>query len=60
MSIKQLRKWNKNTHSWKSLVDLEGQLNEVAKNGETKVVSKALVFMLVNINGGFKPPVAHY
>lgn len=60
MSIKQLRKWDKNTHSWKGLVDLEGHLNAVAKNGETKVVRKALVFMLVNINVRFKILVAHY
>lgn len=60
MNIKQHTKWDNNTHSWKGLVDLGGQLNEINKEGNLKVASKALVFMLVNINGGFKTPVAHY
>jgi len=54
------KEWDKNTHSWKGLVDLGGQLEEAYKNGNLKVASKALVFMLVNINGGFKTPVAYY
>jgi len=60
MNIKQHKEWDKNTHSWKGLVDLGGQLEEANKNGNLKVASKALVFMLVNINGGFKTPVAYY
>lgn len=41
-------------------VDFGGQLHETNKDGELKVASKVLVFMLVNINGGFKTPVVHY
>jgi len=49
---------------------LGGQLEEANKNGNLKIASKALVFMLlcivfmflyyVNINGGFKTLVAYY
>jgi len=60
MHIKQHKEWDKTTHSWKGLVDLGGQLNEINKDGKYKVANKALVFMLVNINGGFKTPVAYY
>lgn len=60
MNIKQHEEWDKNTYSWKILVDFGGQLHETNKGGELKVASKVLVFMLVNINGGFKTPVAHY
>lgn len=41
-------------------MDSGGQLNEVSKDGERKLATKALVFMLVCINGSFKAPVAHY
>lgn len=60
MHIKQHREWDKMAHSWKGFVDLGGQLNEIDKNGEQKIGSRALLFMLVNINGGFKAPIAHY
>lgn len=60
MHIKKHKEWNKMTHFWKGLVDLGGQLNETKADSESEVASKALVFMLVNINGGFKVPVSHY
>lgn len=60
MNIKQHKEWDNNTHSWKGLVDLSGQLDETSKDGNLTVVNKALVFMLVNINSGFKTPVAYY
>lgn len=60
MNIKQHKEWDRNTHSWKGLVDFGGQLDEIKKNGQLKVATKVLIFMLVNINGGFKTPVAHY
>jgi len=60
MNIKEHKEWDKNTHSWKGLVDLGGQLEEANKNGNLKVASKALVFMLVNQIIGywsFKPAI---
>jgi len=60
MHIKKLVFYCKNSHEWKGLVDLGEQLNEINKEGERHQASKALVFMLVNINGGFKTPVAYY
>lgn len=60
MNIKQHKEWDRNTHSWKGLVDFGGQLDEIKKNGQLKVATKVLIFMLVNINAGFKTAVAHY
>lgn len=60
MHIKLHREWDKITHTWKGFVDLGGQLNKINKSGEQKIASRALVFMLVNINGGFKSLIAHY
>lgn len=60
MGIKQWRFYCNKSREWKGLVDLGGQLEEVDKNGKGLQASKALVFMLVNINGGFKTPVAYY
>jgi len=45
---------------WKGLVDVGEQLNEINAKESEKVATKALVFLLVCINGGFKAPVAHY
>jgi len=47
-------------HKWKGLVDLGGQLEECDEKGNDKRASKSLVFMLVNLNGSFKTPVAYY
>jgi len=60
MHIKQHKEWDSKNHSWKGLVDLGGQLNEINAKGSEKVATKALVFLLVCVNGGFKAPVAHY
>ena len=40
--------------------DLGGQLQNCDEKGNRQKASKALVFMLVSINGGFKTPVAYY
>ena len=47
---------------WKGLVDFGGQLNEenVDKDGNPIKSSKALVIMLVSINGNIKAPVAYH
>lgn len=60
MSIKKWAFYCKKTHEWKGLVDLGGQLNEFKKYSQYEKATKALVFMLVNINGDFKAPVAYY
>ena len=60
MGIKQWVGYCEKTHETKGLVDLGGQLEEVDNNDQRKPATKALVFMLVNINGGFKTPVAYY
>lgn len=60
IGIKQHKEWDKNTHTWRGMVDLGGQLSEADSNGEAKTASKALVFVAVSINGGFKAAVAHY
>lgn len=60
MSIKQHKEWNCATGTWKGLVDLGGQLTENYDDGTEKLATKALVFLLVNINGSFKAPIAHY
>lgn len=58
-----IKKWSfycKKSHEWKGLVDLGGQLEEANNDINKQQASKALVFMLVNINGSFKTPVAYY
>lgn len=60
MSIKKCSFYCKKTHEFKGMVDLGGQLNECDKDSNQLVARKALVFMLVNINGSFKTPVAYY
>lgn len=60
MSIKKFAFYCKSSHKWKGLVDLGGQLEECDEQGNRKKASKALVFMLVHINGNFKTPVAYY
>jgi len=60
VGIKKHKEWDKVTKSWKGLVDLSGQLSEKHSTGEHETASKSLVFMLVNVNGGFKVPVAFY
>ncbi|KYN09507.1 THAP domain-containing protein 9 [Trachymyrmex cornetzi] len=60
MHIKQHKFWDKNSHSWQGLVDHGGQLSEQGENGKKQEATKALVFMAVTINAGFKVPVAHY
>lgn len=60
MYIKKFAFYCKISHKWKGLVDLGGQLEECDEKGNNKKASKSLVFMLVNINGNFKTPVAYY
>lgn len=112
MHVKQHKEWDKNIHSWKGLVDLGSESDDIKKNKDQKsdtkkqkprpknqkpdlknqepdptnqkpdptnqnpgiknqkpdaeknkdqqTATKALVFMLVNINGGFRAPVAYY
>lgn len=60
MSIKQWTTYCKSNHEWEGLVDLGGQLDEIDENGNRAKATKAIVFMLVNSNGGFKTPVAYY
>lgn len=60
MNIHKWKHWDKKAHKWKGVVDLGGQLDEVDSNNELKIATKALVFMLVCINGSFKTPIAHY
>ena len=66
MSIKQWTNYCKQSHEFQGLIDLGGQIEvdtNVKDSEEPKPeqkASKALVFMLVKINGGFKTPVAYY
>ena len=60
MGITQWVGYCEKTHETKGLVDLGAQLEEVDKNDQRKPATKALVFMLVNINGGFKTSVGYY
>uniref|UniRef100_A0A1B6EE59 THAP-type domain-containing protein n=1 Tax=Clastoptera arizonana TaxID=38151 RepID=A0A1B6EE59_9HEMI len=60
MSIKKWTKYCPKTEEWKGLVDLGGQLENTSTCENLETASKALVFMLVNSNGGFKTPVAYY
>jgi len=60
MNIKKWTYFCKNARQWRGFVDLAGQLEEANKDGKRQQASKALVFMLVNINGSFKTPVAYY
>jgi len=59
ISIKKWAYYCKNAHEWKGFINLGGQL-EVNTERKSEKASKALVFMLVNINGNFKTPVAYY
>lgn len=56
MNIKQHREWNCTSNSWRGLVDLGGQLEDNGADGETKLATKALVFLLVSINVPLKLP----
>lgn len=59
--LKSQSYYNTKTHRWEGCVELGGDLHR--KNDETKddpLASKALVFMVVAINGSFKVPVAYY
>jgi len=58
MNIKKWTFYCKTSQEWKGLVDLGGQLQD--EKGERQQASKAIVFMLLNINGAFKAPVAYY
>ena len=48
------------SHEWKGVIDLGGQLDEVNKKGEVQTATKALVFMIFEISGAYKSPVAYY
>lgn len=52
--------WDKNTHKGKGLADAGEQLNESDEEGKPKIATKVVVFMLVNLNGGFKETDAYY
>lgn len=60
MNIHKWKHWDKKAHKWKGVVNLGGQLDEVNDNNKLKIATKALVFILVSINGSFKTPIAHY
>lgn len=60
MHIKKGVSWNKNIKKWVGTVDTGGQLSEKDENAHFLVATKVLVFMVVNINGHFKAPVAYY
>ena len=59
MGIKEWTKYCKQSKEWQGYEDFGGQLQSNA-NESPKKAKKALVFMVVNINGGFKTPVAYY
>lgn len=53
--------YNKNTHKYEGHVEFGGDLpNKSDDLKDDPLAKKALVFMLVNINGGYKVPVAYY
>ena len=55
--------YNSKTHKWEGSVDLGGDLPQPNQHDESKnnkLAKKALVFMIVSINGNFKVPVAYY
>ncbi|KAJ8671792.1 hypothetical protein QAD02_003051 [Eretmocerus hayati] len=61
IGIKKWAQMNKKSEKWMGLIDLGGQLEpDRDKVGNIKLATKVLVFMLVNINGGSKIPVAYY
>lgn len=60
MHIKKSVSWNKNTKEWVGTVDTGGQLSEKNESNHFLPVTKALVFMIININGHFKAPVTYY
>ena len=60
MGIKEWAYYCQRSKEWKGFVDFGGQLEDVDTNEQPQKAKKALVFMLVTINGGFKTPVAYY
>lgn len=55
--------YDQNTHKFEGCVDLRGDLDDFEIKDESQknlLAKKSLVFMLVNVNGSFKIPVAYY
>lgn len=58
--LKQREIWNPNSSKWIGCTDYGGDFQEKASKKGPNLAKKALVFMLVAINGGFKTSVAYY